>query len=130
MLVPLFWSHPSHICSGVGRIFRFVYKWVDDRYSTDFSFWFFCMGAGINIKTTGIVLRKSGILVLTKIAVSWLVAFIASSFIPGNGIQTGFFAGFSALALVASMDMTNGGLYAMHRSCNSTERKKKQELLY
>jgi hypothetical protein len=29
-----------------------------------------------------------------------------------GGIQTGFFAGFSVLALIAVMDMINGGLYA------------------
>ena len=33
-------------------------------------------------------------------------------FIPENGIQTGFFAGLSVLAIVSAMDMTNGGLYA------------------
>ncbi len=70
------------------------------------------MGAGINIKATGTVLRKSGTLVLTKIAVAWGVALIASQFMPENGIQTGFFAGFSVLALISAMDMTNGGLYA------------------
>ncbi|GGI13675.1 2-keto-3-deoxygluconate permease [Gottfriedia solisilvae] len=74
--------------------------------------WFFCMGAGINIKATGTVLRKSGTLVITKIAVAWVVAIVASLFIPDGGIQTGFFAGFSVLALIAAMDMTNGGLYA------------------
>ncbi len=74
--------------------------------------WFFCMGAGINIKATGTVLRKSGTLVLTKIAVAWLVAIVASLFIPDGGIQSGFFAGLSVLALVSMMDMTNGGLYA------------------
>ena len=31
---------------------------------------------------------------------------------PKGMIQTGFFAGLSTLAIVTSMDMTNGGLYA------------------
>lgn len=74
--------------------------------------WFFCMGAGIQLKSTGTILRKSGTLVITKIAVAWVVAIIAAQFLPEGGIQTGLFAGFSVLTLVAAMDMTNGGLYA------------------
>ena len=74
--------------------------------------WFFCIGASINLRATGTVLRKSGTLVITKIAVAWVVAMICAMFIPENGIQTGFFAGLSVLAIVSAMDMTNGGLYA------------------
>ena len=50
--------------------------------------WFFCIGASINLRATGTVLRKSGTLVITKIAVAW------------------------AVAMICAMDMTNGGLYA------------------
>jgi len=64
------------------------------------------------LRATGTVLRKSGTLVITKIAVAWVVAMICAMFIPENGIQTGFFAGLSVLAIVSAMDMTNGGLYA------------------
>jgi len=70
--------------------------------------WFFCIGASINLRATGTVLRKSGTLVITKIAVAWVVAMICAMFIPENGIQTGFFAGLSVLAIVSAMDMTNG----------------------
>lgn len=41
-----------------------------------------------------------------------LAAAIASRLLPANGVEVGFFAGLSTLALVASMDMTNGDLYA------------------
>lgn len=70
------------------------------------------MGASIKLSATGTVLRKSGTLVVTKIAVAWVVAAIASRIIPEHGVEVGFFAGLSTLALVAAMDMTNGGLYA------------------
>jgi 2-keto-3-deoxygluconate permease len=74
--------------------------------------WFFCMGASIKLSATGTVLRKSGTLVLTKLIAAWIITIIASWFIPAEGIQTGFFAGLSVLAIVTSMDMSNGGLYA------------------
>ncbi|ATR21473.1 2-keto-3-deoxygluconate permease [Roseomonas mucosa] len=74
--------------------------------------WFFCMGASIKLSATGTVLRKSGTLVLTKLVAAWIITLVASMFIPAEGIQTGFFAGLSILAIVCAMDMTNGGLYA------------------
>lgn len=49
---------------------------------------------------------------LLKLRSPWVVAMICAMFIPENGIQTGFFAGLSVLAIVSAMDMTNGGLYA------------------
>ena len=74
--------------------------------------WFFCMGATIDLRATGIVLRKSGTLLVTKVIVAWLATLIAAQFIPDGGITTGLLAGLSVLAITASMDMTNGGLYA------------------
>ncbi len=44
--------------------------------------WFFCIGASIDLRATGTVLRKSGTLVITKIAVARIVAFIAAMVIP------------------------------------------------
>lgn len=77
------------------------------------SVWFFCMGASIDLRATGTVIRKSGTLVVTKIIVAWTVGFICVRLMPASGmIETGFFAGLSTLAIVAAMDMTNGGLYA------------------
>jgi 2-keto-3-deoxygluconate permease len=74
--------------------------------------WFFCMGATIDLRATGTVLRKSGTLVVTKTVIAWLVTIVASQFIPDEGIRTGLLAGLSVLAITTSMDMTNAGLYA------------------
>lgn len=113
MLVPLFLGALIHtFAPGSGEYFGSFTNGLMTGTVPILAVWFFCMGTGINIKATGTVLRKSGTLVLTKIAVAWVVAVIASSFIPVDGIQTGIFAGFSVLALIAAMDMTNGGLYA------------------
>lgn len=74
--------------------------------------WFFCMGASIKLSATGTVLRKSGTLVVTKFLAAWAITVVATWLLPPEGIQTGFFAGLSVLAIVCAMDMTNGGLYA------------------
>ena len=41
--------------------------------------WFFCIGASIDLRATGTVLRKSGTLVITKIAVAWMTMVILGS---------------------------------------------------
>lgn len=113
MLVPLFLGAIIHtLAPKSGEYFGSFTNGLMTGTVPILAVWFFCMGAGINIKATGTVLRKSGTLVLTKILVAWGVAFVASLFLPDGGVQTGLFAGFSVLALIAAMDMTNGGLYA------------------
>src|SRR6202051_1605587 len=67
--------------------------------------WFFCMGASIKLSATGTVLRKSGTLAVTKFLAAWAIVAVASQFIPPEGIQSGFFAGLSILALVCAAVM-------------------------
>jgi len=113
MLVPLFIGAICHtVAPDAGKYFGSFTNGLISGTVPILAVWFFCMGASIKLSATGTVLRKSGTLVVTKIAVAWVVAALASHFIPENGVEFGFFAGLSTLALVASMDMTNGGLYA------------------
>ncbi|MDR3588990.1 MAG: 2-keto-3-deoxygluconate permease [Negativicutes bacterium] len=72
---------------------------------------FFCMGATVDVKQSLWVLKKSGALVGSKVLWAALLGVIAAKFIPDSGITEGFFAGISVLAIVASMNDTNGGLY-------------------
>lgn len=113
MLVPLFIGALCHTFTpGAGKYLGSFTNGLISGTVPILAIWFFCMGASIRISATGTVLRKSGTLVITKIAVAWGVAAIASRIIPAHGVEVGFFAGLSTLALVATMDMTNGGLYA------------------
>ena len=113
MLVPLFLGALCHTFSpGAGKYFGSFTNGMITGTVPILAVWFFCMGASIKRSATGTVLRKSGTLVVTKIAVAWVVAAVTSHLIPAHGVEAGFFAGLSTLALVASMDMTNGGLYA------------------
>lgn len=113
MLIPLFLGALCHTFSpGAGKYLGSFSNGLMTGTVPILAVWFFCMGASIKLSATGTVLRKSGTLVLTKIAVAWVVAAIASRVMPENGVEVGMFAGLSTLALVAAMDMTNGGLYA------------------
>nr|P15701.2 RecName: Full=2-keto-3-deoxygluconate permease; Short=KDG permease; AltName: Full=KDG transport system; AltName: Full=Ketodeoxyuronate transport system [Dickeya chrysanthemi] len=113
MLVPLFLGALCHtFAPGAGKYFGSFTNGLISGTVPILAVWFFCMGASIRLSATGTVLRKSGTLVVTKIAVAWVVAAVASRILPENGVEVGFFAGLSTLALVAAMDMTNGGLYA------------------
>lgn len=72
---------------------------------------FFCMGATVDVRQSFWVLKKSGALVGSKVVWAAILGMIAAKFIPEAGITDGFFAGLSVLAIVASMNDTNGGLY-------------------
>ena len=72
---------------------------------------YICMGATIDLKSTPTILRKGGALLGAKLLTGAILAVLASKFIPNGMIDSGIFAGLSVLAIVASMNDTNGGLY-------------------
>ena len=113
MVVPLFLGAVLHtFFPGIGKYFGSFTNGIITGTIPILAVWLFCLGATINLRATGTVLRKSGTLVLTKICVAWIIAHICLKVIPEGGITTGFFTGLSTLAVVAAMDMTNAGLYA------------------
>lgn len=113
MLIPLLLGAVVHtFAPNAGQYFGSFTNGLISGTVPILSVWFFCIGASIDIHATGVVLRKSGTLVVTKILVAWIIALIAARLIPGEGFTTGALAGLSALAIVSAMDMTNGGLYA------------------
>lgn len=114
MLIPLLLGAIlKTIIPGVGQYFGSFTNGMLTGLVPILAIWLFCMGASINVKATGKVLRKSGTLVITKVAVAWICALIFVQFLPADGyVREGFFAGISVLAIVAALDMTNAGLYA------------------
>ena len=70
-----------------------------------------CMGSSISFKATPYILKKGGALFATKIITAIIVGMILGHFLGEQPISTGFFTGISALAVVAAMNDTNGGLY-------------------
>lgn len=84
--------------------------------------WFVGIGASVKLKATTTVLKKSGILLATKMFAAFLACIIVQKLIPQGMVSNGLFAGFSALAVVAAMDMTNAGLYtALTKQYGTTE---------
>ena len=70
-----------------------------------------CIGATISLKTTPYVLKKGGLLLLTKIVCGFVCALLLRLILGKGAVSGGFFAGLSALAVVAAINDTNGGLY-------------------
>lgn len=73
MLVPLLLGAVLHtMAPGTAEYFGSFTKGIITGTLPILSVWFFCIGASIDLRATGTVLRKSGTLVLTKIAVAWV----------------------------------------------------------
>jgi 2-keto-3-deoxygluconate permease len=70
-----------------------------------------CMGATISLKTVPLVLSKGGVLLGTKIACGIIAGLILGRLLGEKPVTGGFFNGLSALAIVATINDTNGGLY-------------------
>ena len=70
-----------------------------------------CMGASIDLKSTPQVLRKGGLLLLTKVGTATILGVIVGRYLGEAPVSAGLFAGISTLAVVAAMNDTNGGLY-------------------
>jgi 2-keto-3-deoxygluconate permease len=70
-----------------------------------------CMGATLSIDTTPYILKKGGILLAAKLCCGAAVGVLLGRLLGEKPVASGFFAGLSALAVVAAINDTNGGLY-------------------
>jgi 2-keto-3-deoxygluconate permease len=70
-----------------------------------------CIGARISLRSIPHVLRKGGALLATKFALGLAAGFTLGHLLGVEPVSTGFFSGISALAVVAAVNDTNGGLY-------------------
>lgn len=70
-----------------------------------------CVGATLSLDATPYILKKGGALFATKVACGLLVGALLGHWLGERPVTTGFFAGVSALAIVAAINDTNGGLY-------------------
>ena len=70
-----------------------------------------CVGSTVAVETTPYVLRKGGVLLMTKAACGLLCAVVLGHVLGNGPVSCGFFSGLSVLAVVAAVNDTNGGLY-------------------
>lgn len=70
-----------------------------------------CTGASIDLSATPYILRKGGTLFAVKIGLGILAGVVCGRLLGEAPVASGLFAGLSTLAVVASMNDTNGGLY-------------------
>jgi len=70
-----------------------------------------CMGAGIDVKATPYIVKKGGVLLITKVGAAVIVGIVLGHFLGERPVSSGLFMGVSTLAVVAAMNDTNGGLY-------------------
>lgn len=103
LIVTFFPGTPKFFGSFTGAIFSGAL--------TILAVFYVCMGASIDFKATPYILKKGGTLFATKIAMGVILGVILGHYLGEGPVSGGFFAGISALALVACMNDTNGGLY-------------------
>lgn len=112
MVVPLFIGAAVHtFWPGTGEIFgSFTGALFTGALPLTAAF-FLCLGTTLEFKSTGQILVKGGSLLAAKLISAALVGIIAAQFLDEAPIATGALAGLSVLALVASMNDTNGTMF-------------------
>jgi 2-keto-3-deoxygluconate permease len=70
-----------------------------------------CMGASIDFRATPYIVKKGGTLLFVKVGIAVLLGLVFGRVLGEAPVTAGMFAGLSTLAVVASMNDTNGGLY-------------------
>jgi 2-keto-3-deoxygluconate permease len=112
MIVPLLIGALIHtIFPDAGPFFGSFTGALFDGALTILAVFYVCMGASIDVRATPYIIKKGGALFATKVALAVVIGVVLGQFLSEKPITSGFFAGLSVLAVVASFNDTNGGLY-------------------
>jgi 2-keto-3-deoxygluconate permease len=112
MVVPLLvGASTTTFFPGAHRFFGSFTEALFSGALTILAVFYVCMGASIDLASTPQVVRKGGLLLLTKVGTAAILGVILGRYLGEAPVSAGFFAGISTVAVVAAMNDTNGGLY-------------------
>jgi 2-keto-3-deoxygluconate permease len=112
MLVPLVIGAVIHTTwPGAGAFFGSFTAAFFTGLPAILAVFYVCLGSTLDVRTTPYIAKKGGVLLLTKIAFAAVVGTVAGHLLGEAPITSGIFSGLSALAVIAALNDTNGGLY-------------------
>jgi len=112
MIVPLFTGAIIHTAwPRAGQFFGSFTGALFTGALTILAVFYVCMGATLEVRATPHILKKGGALFASKVAVAMVVGAILGRLWGERPVESGVLGGLSALAVVAAMNDTNGGLY-------------------
>ncbi len=112
MIVPLFFGATiATFAPGTGRFFGSFTGALFTGALPILAVFYVCMGATISVSSLPQVIRKGGALLAAKIAAGVAAGLLFAHLLGEKPVESGWFLGLSALAVVAAMNDTNGGLY-------------------
>jgi 2-keto-3-deoxygluconate permease len=112
MIVPLFTGAViTTVWPGIGAFFGSFTGALFTGALPILAVTYVCIGATIDLHATSYILKKGGALFAAKVVAGVVMGLIFGRLLGGLPVASGFFAGLSTLAIVASLNDTNGGLY-------------------
>lgn len=112
MIVPLFTAAVIvTVWPGVGQFFGSFTGALFSGPLPILAVFYVCLGSTIELRATPAIVKRGGALFAAKLATGLAVGLVAGHVLGESPIGSGVFAGLSALAIVAAINDTNGGLY-------------------
>jgi 2-keto-3-deoxygluconate permease len=112
MLVPLLVGAVIHtLAPDAGKFFGSFTGAMFTGLAPILGVFYICLGATLDLKATPYIAKKGGVLLGSKILFAVVVGVVLGRLLGEAPIASGALAGLSALAVVAALNDTNGGLY-------------------
>jgi 2-keto-3-deoxygluconate permease len=112
MMLPLLFGALTHTCfPTAGKVLGSFTDGLMSGALSILGVFLVCIGATIDLQSVPKVIKKGGSLLAAKLTCGAIAGLIAAHFIPSGIVETGALKGLSAVAIVAAVNDTNGGLF-------------------